>query len=70
MTGGWAGKIKEGCSFLKKRTKKLLFVGARLSGSARQGINVFCFFFSKKKALLSSLQNVDFTRNPIVIGRA
>jgi len=33
---------------LKKRSKKLLAVDARLAGSARQGMKVFWFFFSKK----------------------
>jgi hypothetical protein len=45
---------KEGSgSFLKKRTKKLLFVWAepiRKSRSQKQP-KVFCFFFSKKKSL-------------------
>jgi hypothetical protein len=43
---------EESCTFLKKRTKKLLPIGLSLSGmgSAKQ-IKVFCFFFSKKKAL-------------------
>jgi hypothetical protein len=37
---------------LKKRSKKLLFLGARLAGSVRKGIKVFWFSFSKKNALL------------------
>ena len=42
-------------SFLKKRTKKLLFPWARAGGnSATAGPKVFCFFSSEKKALLSS----------------
>jgi hypothetical protein len=40
---------EEGSSFLKKRSKKLLTVGASLAGSVRQRVKVFCFFFSKKK---------------------
>jgi hypothetical protein len=40
---------KERSSFLKKRSKRLLIIGARLAGSARKGTKVFCFFFSKKK---------------------
>jgi hypothetical protein len=40
--------MKKDSSFLKKRSKKLLPVGARLPGSARKGIKVFWFFFSKK----------------------
>jgi hypothetical protein len=38
-------------SFLKKRSKKLLPVGTRLSGSVRQRTKVFWFFFSKKNIL-------------------
>jgi hypothetical protein len=41
-------------SFLKKRSKKLLPVGTRLSGSVRQRTKVFWFFFSKKEHLLAS----------------
>jgi hypothetical protein len=37
---------------LKKRTKKLFPVGARLSDGALQMIKVFWFFFSKKNAFL------------------
>jgi high affinity Mn2+ porin len=37
-------KMTKACSFLEKRTKKLLPVGIRNSGA-----KVFCFFFSKKK---------------------
>jgi len=37
---------------LKKSSKKLLTLGARLSGSARKGAKVFCFFFSKKNVFL------------------
>jgi hypothetical protein len=33
---------------LKKRSKKLLPIAARLAGSARKGTKVFWFFFSKK----------------------
>jgi hypothetical protein len=40
---------------LKKRSKKLLPFGARLSGSVRKGIKVFWFFFSKKNILLLEL---------------
>jgi uncharacterized protein YecT (DUF1311 family) len=42
----------ERCSFLKKRTKKLLRYAAT-TGSA--GAKVFCFFFSKKKAFFPLL---------------
>jgi hypothetical protein len=43
-------------SFLKKRTKKLLFIAARavpaVAGRGQgQVAKVFCFFFSKKKPL-------------------
>jgi NitT/TauT family transport system substrate-binding protein len=44
---------KEGCSFLKKRTKKLLTRGVRCRRGAHQQAKVFCCFFSKKKAFLS-----------------
>jgi hypothetical protein len=46
-------RVKEGsCSFLKKRTKKLLNPGPCLSGKAEaKYVKVFCFFFSKKKGL-------------------
>jgi hypothetical protein len=40
-------KRKEECSFLKKRTKKLLSVEREPKYP-----KVFCFFFSKKKAFL------------------
>jgi hypothetical protein len=44
-------KQKEGSSsFLKKRTKKLLFVSLT-AGTGKQ-VKVFCFFFSKKKYFL------------------
>jgi len=33
---------------LKKRSKKLLTLGAGLAGSVRKGKKVFWFFFSKK----------------------
>jgi len=44
---------KKDCSFLKKRTKKLLLfcVCCRLGPRSRS--KVFCFFFSKKKTFLS-----------------
>jgi hypothetical protein len=44
-------------SFLKKRTKKLLFAAVRVdrSGPVNQLAKVFCFFFSKKKYFLLSL---------------
>jgi hypothetical protein len=43
---------QESRSFLKKRTKKL-FPFACAAGEVRnQSPNVFCFFFSKKKAFL------------------
>jgi hypothetical protein len=45
------GKRKESSSFLKKRTKKLLFLR----------VKVFCFFFSKKKYFLAPLP----TSNPL-----
>jgi hypothetical protein len=48
--------VGEVCSFLKKRTKKLLPGGLRarsvtsVSGDEGARAKVFCFFFSKKKA--------------------
>jgi hypothetical protein len=55
---GWGSEGEEECSFLKKRTKKLL---RALSGpfrtDTRQGTKVFCFFFSKKKAFLPRAQS-------------
>ncbi len=44
-------KQEERCSFLKKRTKKLLSLCARCRRVAPQQSKVFCFFFSKKKSL-------------------
>jgi DNA-binding beta-propeller fold protein YncE len=47
---------KEGCSFLKKRTKKLLQIWLRpLRRGSAQDSKVFCFFFSKKKSFLALL---------------
>jgi uncharacterized lipoprotein YmbA len=46
-------KQEERCSFLKKRTKKLLSLCARCRRVAPQQSKVFCFFFSKKKSLSS-----------------
>jgi hypothetical protein len=60
--GAWGPLLRmqrEGCSFLKKRTKKLLSVGFRArpsnstSGGKGERAKVFCFFFSKKKAFLA-----------------
>jgi hypothetical protein len=43
---------KESSSFLKKRTKKLLFMMAYAAGENRDSdIKVYCFFSSEKKAL-------------------
>jgi hypothetical protein len=42
-------------AFLKKRSKKLLCPGAHPTAAASyKESKVFCFFFSKKKALLFS----------------
>jgi hypothetical protein len=53
------GKCQESSSFLKKRTKKLLFVSCHIG--PRRGVRayeqqtkVFWFFFSKKKYFLAS----------------
>jgi hypothetical protein len=51
--------LQKKCSFLKKRTKKLLRVWFRVKpisfapSSGSEGARVFCFFFSKKKTFLS-----------------
>jgi hypothetical protein len=51
------GSIKASTSFLKKRSKKLLFLrpfqdaGQGLHRVTRGETKVFCFFFSKKKSL-------------------
>jgi hypothetical protein len=53
-------KAREDCSFLKKRTKRLLLLrGAHDPGLGRQratggGIKVFCFFSSEKKDFLTA----------------
>jgi len=43
---------KEECSFLKKRTKKLLPIAHAAGDSGTALTQVFCFFFSKKKIFL------------------
>jgi hypothetical protein len=49
---------------LKKRSKKLLGVGSRLTGSVRRGSEVFWFFFSKKNSSFSShLSDVKLSGN-------
>jgi hypothetical protein len=55
-------------SFLKKRTKKLLFIGVYLAGSARHGKKFFGSFFSKKNAFF--LQPVSRRDRPIATIRA
>jgi hypothetical protein len=45
---------EERSSFLKKRTKKLLSMGLAAHQKSDKEIKVFCFFFSKKKALLAN----------------
>jgi len=43
---------QEGCSFLKKRTTKLLFVESRAGQTVRlKGSKVFLLLFSKKEVL-------------------
>jgi len=45
--------IKRKAFFFEKRTKKLLFLGLHgCDDFQAKWIKVFCFFFSKKKALL------------------
>jgi hypothetical protein len=45
--------VKEECSFLKKRTKKLLFLCVRCLRVRDKLSKVFCFFFYEKKAFLA-----------------
>jgi hypothetical protein len=49
MLMGWAGKERKDCSFLKKRTKKLLPVLYASGDSATATPKVFCVFSSEKK---------------------
>jgi arginyl-tRNA synthetase len=64
-------RSKEECSFLKKRTKRLLLLrlqhdrGHGRDRYAGSGIKVFCFFSSEKKALLTlpCLQGNDLSQN-------
>jgi hypothetical protein len=54
-------------SFLKKRTKKLLFIeSTRADKHPTKNSKVFCFFFSKKKCFLDwrLLGNVPFIASP------
>jgi hypothetical protein len=44
-------KRRQECSFLKKRTKKLLLTELRLFQHAHSKSKVFCFFFFKKEVL-------------------
>jgi hypothetical protein len=44
---GWRGEGRP--SFLKKRSKKLLSVGARVAGSVRQKSKSFLVLFFKKE---------------------
>jgi hypothetical protein len=46
-------------SFLKKRSKKLLPLGARIAGSVGKVIKVFWFFFSKKNTFFLSSPGRD-----------
>jgi hypothetical protein len=46
-------KGKKLCSFLKKRTKKLLFLWQRLYQHRHRKNKSFWFFFSKKNYLLT-----------------
>jgi hypothetical protein len=48
--GHWKSTRKGRSSFLKKRTKKLLFVEVYGRAGTAPKEKVFCFFFSKKKA--------------------
>jgi len=45
---------KEECSFLKKRTKKLVFYKREAEAARDSVTRVFCFFFQKRSACLSS----------------
>jgi hypothetical protein len=56
-------KASQACSFLKKRTKKLLLLrhahdrGHGRDHAAGGGTKVFCFFSSEKKMLLHSIES-------------
>jgi hypothetical protein len=65
----WGGKRKR--SFLKKRTKKLLNPGPRLSGKTEAKFaKVFCFFFFKKEVLACFLSGgLRAPRAPLGRGR-
>ena len=49
-------QAKASSPFLQKRTKKLFLPVGPSTVSTRQGVKVFCFFFSKKKAFLAYLE--------------
>jgi hypothetical protein len=49
-------KREESSSFLKKRTKKLLFSRVHAGRSVVKRAKVFCFFFSKKKYFFHCFQ--------------
>jgi hypothetical protein len=60
--GVWAGKVRKAFFFEKKNQKTSIPFGARVQGKPThtrepKGIKVFCFFFSKKKAFLASLES-------------
>jgi hypothetical protein len=50
---GGSSEKKESSSFLKKRSKKLLTLGARVAGSVRHRQKFFASFFQKRRFFLS-----------------
>jgi hypothetical protein len=51
VAGGGYGVRQGSCSFLKKRTKKLLHIKALGAGSLDKSATVFAAFFKKKRGL-------------------
>jgi ABC-type uncharacterized transport system auxiliary subunit len=59
--------MKEGCSFLQKRTKKLLIITVRaLPQHATQGAKVFASFFKKKRLFSSSVSAASLPRRALL----
>jgi hypothetical protein len=60
--------VIKGCSFLKKRTKRLLLLrrfhdrGHGRDVAAGAGIKVFCFFSSEKRVLFQFIEAAVFCR--------
>jgi hypothetical protein len=60
--GVWAGKVRKAFFFEKKNQKTFIPFGARVPENIThtrepKRVKVFCFFFSKKKAFLASLES-------------